>query len=274
MVIEGELAVVFAFLASSDWIIFTSCIVCAFIGYITVQHFFQNEEDEDENRSEKESGSVKSQRQQQQPNIAAEFSVSPPSIPERAVCLGPQVENRRATLKKFDDELKMVLVLRRDLKPSEMVAASWGATAALELVQHVRAKSAEPAISWLRAWNRIGVAKIATRVESNAAMLEVITAALQKNLPIVGIVENISSTSSAADTAKQPAAAAAAAASGKKTQSQQAQVAVVKKLGGGDIMIGEELLKTRDGCEPVCVAIGPAPIDAFEDVTDELKLYH
>ena len=163
---------------------------------------------------------------------------------------GPRAEATAAT-RKFDDELKMVLALRRDLKPSESLAAAWGATAAAEAVQHVRAAAQEPALSWLRAWNKTAVAKVALRVDGAEAMAAVVAAAVGRGLPVVGLVG-----APAAPKSSQPAAGA-------------------RSLG--DIVLsvsaGSQLVADAQTMSVFCLAIGPAPLDMFDGVTDALKLY-
>ena len=99
--------------------------------------------------------------------------------------LGPQIENLTAAhshpgrfMRSLGCELKMVIVVRRDFKPTESLAASWGSTVATEVVQHIRSSFQEPWMSWLKTWNHMAVAKVAVRVDSAEMMNGVIRRAV------------------------------------------------------------------------------------------------
>jgi peptidyl-tRNA hydrolase len=198
---------------------------------------------------------------------------------EEAVVLGGEVERCAPRASFGSAGLKMVLVLRRDLKPTEADAAVWGSTAAFEAVQLVRASAREPWLSWLRAWNRFGVAKIASRVDSADAMRQVVDAAQRRQLPVVAVVCDAAAPAAAASAT--PAATANSAKPGKAgKQSGDSHAAAAAAAASTAqrcfIVTGPELAAKAmqpQAFSVLCVAIGPAPVAMFDGVTDALKLY-
>lgn len=202
-------------------------------------------------------------------------------------------------------ELKMILVVRRDLKPTESLAASWGSTCACEVVQHIRSSCREPWLSWLRAWNSVGVAKVAVRLDSFEAIKTVIENSQNVHkgvsLPIAGLVMSEKKKKSNDDDnkddgsnkkkkvvapPKKPAplditkmefSVLCSRDLEAKVKATTAASSAATTVGDGDDDATQQesnssSVNKRDFDIPV-VAIGPCPSDLHVGVTDLLKLY-
>jgi peptidyl-tRNA hydrolase len=191
-------------------------------------------------------------------------------------------------------DYKMVLVLRRDLKPTGAASATWGSSAAIAAVQRVRhayratgwdtaagattsaaaaggqlPRGAEWA-EWLEGWDRYGCAKISVRCDSTAEIVDVWDAALKASLPCVALVRR---------PRPAPAPSAAAASSGSADGSDAAAGKTAKRRAaqgpqyGGDHLVAMDVATAADLAEAVCLAVGPAPRHSLASVTDHLKLF-
>ena len=135
-----------------------------------------------------------------------------------------------------DLELKMVLVVRKDLKLTANAVAMLAAQAAVESVDLIRSAPAAIALpppdgdwhEWLRWWNEEGVAKVTLRVNDGAEFAVLVAAAMADGLPLAVATSTCG-----------PSAAAA---------------------GGGA------------AATDAVVAIGPAPVDRINELTGHLKL--
>eukprot|EP00753_Platysulcus_tardus_P006534 PLAT14290.1.p2 GENE.PLAT14290.1~~PLAT14290.1.p2 ORF type:complete len:170 (+),score=38.10 PLAT14290.1:19-528(+) len=111
-----------------------------------------------------------------------EAKATTPSQPKAAA---PPVEEEDDTRALFSDPPKMVFVVRKDLKMGQGKIAAQCGHATLGVYDV--AKRSHP--RWVRHWERYGCKKVATKVKSEEAIIELVAAARMVGVPHYVVVD-------------------------------------------------------------------------------------
>lgn len=98
-------------------------------------------------------------------------------------CKKPPPVVRTVAAVVFKEEMKMSLVVRKDLKMGTGKIAAQCAHAAVAVVESINAKESDEWSEWLSTWLAAGSAKIALQCDSESALLELAKAAKESHVP-------------------------------------------------------------------------------------------